>query len=255
MGGALLMGWLDAEDVNVDITVVEPEPHKSITSLPINIVSGPHELENYQADIVVLALKPQVMGQALPAYLPMFHENTVAVSIAAGKTIENIRRIIGLDKKVVRVMPNLPATVGEGATGCIADHSVTNDEKVAVSRLFKAVGEVVWLSDEGLMDALTGVSGSGPAYFFYFVECLTEAGKAAGLSEDEAYVLAAQTLVGAAQMVKTSEMNASQLREQVTSPGGTTAAGLEVMMKDDRLKKMLVEVVEAAKNRGQELSG
>ncbi len=191
-----------------------------------------------------------VLGEVAPHAGPQ----TVVLSIAAGRTIESLARHFAPGTAIIRSMPNLPAEVGVGITAACANAHVTAAQRQHCETLLRAVGEVVWVDDEGLIDAVTAVSGSGPAYVFYLVECLAEAGRAAGLPDEAAAQLARATITGAGELLRRSPLSPAQLRENVTSPGGTTAAGLSVLMGNPGLKEMMIETVAAATRRSRELS-
>jgi pyrroline-5-carboxylate reductase len=176
------------------------------------------------------------------------------VSIAAGKTIASFERFLAPGIAVVRAMPNTPAQVGRGVTACVANAATTAAQKAMATELLSAVGEVVWLDREEDMDAVTAVSGSGPAYVFLVAECLAQAGRAAGLSPDLAASLARATVAGAGELLHRSELDAATLRTNVTSPGGTTAAALDVLMAKPGLQDLMTEAVAAAVRRGRELA-
>ncbi len=251
MGGALLQGWLDRGVPAADVMVVEPAaPH-----LPVAVVTGNDAVPaDFTPDIVVLAVKPQVMGQVVPPYRRYAGAATF-LSIAAGKPIAFFQREFGERAAVVRAMPNTPAAVRRGITVACAHPAVTAEARHTCQGLLEAVGDVAWIDDERLMDAVTAVSGSGPAYVFLLAECLAKAGVAAGLPDELATVLARATVCGAGELMRQSSEPADVLRRNVTSPGGTTAAALEVLMSPSALQPLLTEAVAAATRRGRELAG
>jgi len=204
------------------------------------------------ADVVVLAVKPQVIDPVLKSIRPVLDGNAVVVSIAAGVPIATIARALGESRAIVRVMPNTPALYGEGASGFCASAACGASDKAAVEQIFGAVGKVFEIEDEALMDVVTAVSGSGPAYFFALAEALAEAGRNAGLDPSVAEQLSAQTAAGAGAMLAVGDAHAAELRHRVTSPGGTTAAALERFEKQD-FRGMVADAVEAAIRRGREL--
>lgn len=258
MGGAMLEGWLDQGMAATDVTIVEPNPDiaKDFTDrLGVNAVTGADQLDGaYTPDVVVLAVKPQMMDAVLPDYARFAAGGAVYLSIAAGKTIAAFEAVLGQDAAIVRAMPNTPAAVGRGMTvGCPNAH-VTDAQAATCRELLSAVGEVEWVTDEALMDAVTALSGSGPAYIFHMVEAMAHAGRMAGLRPEMAEKLARQTVAGAGELLHTSKLSAETLRENVTSPGGTTTAALEVLMREGGLKDLMADAVAAAANRSRELA-
>ncbi len=194
------------------------------------------------------------MEQVFPPLAKLAGPGTVVLSIAAGKSIASFEKHLAPGSAVVRAMPNTPAAIGRGITGAVANAAVTPAQKDACDALLSAVGEVVWVADERLIDAVTAVSGSGPAYVFYLAECLAEAGCAAGLPADLAMQLARATVTGAGELMHRSDVPAATLRQNVTSPGGTTAAALGVLMRGESgLAALMREAVLAAEKRGREL--
>lgn len=206
------------------------------------------------ADVVVLAVKPQVLDRVLDPIRDALADNAVVVSVAAGIPVKRIQAGLGGPRPVVRAMPNTPALLGAGATGIYASPECSDEQRAAVRAAFDAVGVVVEIDQESLIDAVTAVSGSGPAYFFAMAEALAEAGHAAGLSAEAARTLADRTAAGAGAMLAEGTADAATLRERVTSPGGTTAAALESLA-GDGLKRIVGRAVDAAVRRGRELGG
>ncbi|WP_172201333.1 pyrroline-5-carboxylate reductase [Niveibacterium sp. COAC-50] len=202
-------------------------------------------------DVLVLAVKPQSMRKALAPIAGQLTTQLV-LSIAAGIRVDALVRWLGGYRRIVRAMPNTPALVGAGAAGLFADTSVTADERDAAARILGAVGSVAWLNSEPQVDAVTALSGSGPAYVFYFIEALIEGGEAIGLSREVARALAIDTVLGAAKLAAASEDDAATLRARVTSKGGTTAAALASMEQDD-FKGLIARALAAADARGREL--
>jgi pyrroline-5-carboxylate reductase len=200
----------------------------------------------------VIAVKPQVIREVVAGY-KRFAGKATFLSIAAGTGIATFTEILGAGTAVMRCMPNTPAAIGKGMMVVFSNADVAEKTKVFVGDLLSASGEVATINDEGLMDAVTAVSGSGPAYIFHFIECLTAAAEKAGLPAETAKLLAMQTVYGAASLAAASREDPAVLRKQVTSPNGTTAAALGVLMGDDRLKKLLADAVEAARARSVEL--
>jgi pyrroline-5-carboxylate reductase len=251
MGGALLAGWKKRPNAEI-IAVIEPmavatpkgvKRYGAITALP----------KNFSPAVVVFAVKPQSLADALPAYL-RYADKAVFLSIAAGKTLRFFARQLGNDAAVVRTMPNTPAAIGRGITVACANGGVTAAQKKLCGRLLKAAGEVAWIDDEALLDPVTAVSGSGPAYVFLLIEALAEAGIAAGLPRDLALRLARATVAGSGELARQSSDEASQLRKNVTSPGGTTEAALKVLMADNGLEALMRRAIAAATARSRELA-
>ena len=260
MGGAMLSGWLERNVDPAGIHIVEPS--EDLAEMvrrdhDLDVVSQPSELaSDLSPDVVVFAVKPQVMDNVVPAYARFKAPGTVFLSIAAGKTIDYFQSHLGEDAAIVRSMPNTPAAVGRGATVACPNRNVQPEQIRLCQELLEAVGSCNWVDDEGLMDAVTAVSGSGPAYVFNLVESLAQAGVEAGLSEELAGRLARLTVAGAGELLHRSTEEASTLRQNVTSPGGTTAAALEVLMDEgDGLQPLLTKAVGAAARRSKELAG
>ena len=258
MGGALLAGWLDQGLDASDVTVVEPHPETASALRRrhgVTVVDTADAIDAaVRPDVVVFAVKPQVVGAVVPAYTRFLGTGPVFLSIAAGKTIATFEHALGHDAAVVRAMPNTPAAVGRGITVACANGRTTAGQRALCSRLLEAVGVVAWVEDEALIDAVTAVSGSGPAYVFLLVECLAMAGMDAGLPADLAERLARATVAGAGELLHRSDEPAETLRRNVTSPGGTTAAALEVLMGSRGLRPLMTAAVEAARKRSRELA-
>lgn len=253
MGRAMLAGWL-AKSPDLEAHVVEPsdELRARAADLGARPVAAAGDLPRGLApDLIVLALKPQVMPKVLPDYARF--EGAAFVSIAAGTTVATMRAGLGADAPVIRCMPNTPAAIGAGMMVCYATDGVTETVRALTSTLLKASGDVAWIDDEGLMDAVTAVSGSGPAYVFHLIETMAAAGAKAGLPEALSARLATQTVMGAGRLAAESGTPPGTLREQVTSPGGTTAAALAVLMEEGGLQSLMTRAVEAARARGEEL--
>ena len=262
MGRAMLAGRLAARP-GLKALAVEPAEalRTEAEALGASVFAGPAELpEDLAPDLVVLAVKPQVMPTVLPDYARF--SSATFVSIAAGTTVTTLKAGLGAGAPVIRCMPNTPAAIGAGMMVCCATEEVSEAAKALASELLAASGEVAWIDGEGLMDAVTAVSGSGPAYVFHLIEALAEAGEvecmgaagvAAGLPEELSAKLALQTVMGAGRLAAESGVEPGVLRQQVTSPGGTTAAALGVLMADDAMRKLFAEAVEAARARGEEL--
>jgi pyrroline-5-carboxylate reductase len=250
MGTALLTGWLAAGVPAASVWVIEPNPTDWLKGLGVHLNEGVPEAPA----VALLAVKPQMMGAALPALQALGNGRTLFVSIAAGTSIATFAEALGARTPIVRTMPNTPAMVGRGITGiCANDYA--GPEGLALARaLMSAVGEVVELEGEHQIDAVTGVSGSGPAYVFHLIEAMASAGVAEGLAPDVAMQLARATVCGAGELAYQSQEPASQLRINVTSPGGTTAAALTVLMDEATgFAPLLKRAVKAAADRGREL--
>lgn len=256
MGSALLSGWLAAGLDPAGTTVIDPAPSPGIVALCEGRGIALNPPRPPVSEALVLAVKPQGLEAAAPALAPLLGPGTLLVSILAGKTIADLRRRLPGARAIVRAMPNLPASIGRGATGAVASVEVDAARRAAADALLAAAGLVEWLDDEGLIDALTAVSGSGPAYVFLLVETLARAGIEAGLPPDTAGRLARATVVGAGALLEADPAEAEELRKAVTSPGGTTAAALAVLMRDEHgLAPLMREAVAAAAARAAELAG
>ena len=258
MGEALLAGWLGQGVPRDAVLVVEPtaERREALTATHgvATFADAAALPRGRKPAALMLAVKPQMMDAALPAYAPLVGADTLVLSIAAGKPIALFERVFGADRAVVRAMPNTPAAVGRGVTVLCANAAAGPDARALAERLMAAVGEVHWVDDEDLMHAVTAVSGSGPAYVFHVIEALAAAGVRQGLPEELAMRLARATVVGAGELAFQAPDSAARLRMNVTSPGGTTAAALEVLMAPDGLGPLLERAVEAAARRSRELA-
>jgi pyrroline-5-carboxylate reductase len=255
MGGALLEGWLRFGLDPKAVAVLEPQPAPPIAALEqrgARINPGIGTLTDI--DAIVVAVKPQIAGQALPPLATMIGPSTVVVSIMAGRTLRSITDSLTRPCAVVRAMPNTPAAIGRGITVAVAQNA-DDAQRTLAYRLLSATGKVEWVNDEALMDAVTAVSGSGPAYVFLLAEALAEAGVAAGLPPLLAATLARETVAGSGELLHRETHDAATLRENVTSPGGTTAAALEVLMGKDGLESLMRKAVAAATKRSRELAG
>jgi pyrroline-5-carboxylate reductase len=253
MGGAMLAGWLarglDAKHVGV----IEPHPSDDITALMTKGVRlNPSAKDFGVAATLVVALKPQTFREAGAMLKSFAGSATLVVSIMAGTTIASLEEVCG--GSVVRAMPNTPAAIGRGITVAVAANNVSADQRAVADALLRATGSVEWVDDEKLMDAVTAVSGSGPAYIFLLAEELARAGVAAGLPPELATKLARETVAGSGELLHRSELASATLRQNVTSPGGTTAAALEVLMGPDGLQSLLTRAVAAATRRSKELA-
>jgi pyrroline-5-carboxylate reductase len=258
MGGAMLSGWLAQGLGARHLAVIEPHPSEEIRELLAGGVRlNPSAKEAGNIAAFVVALKPQAFREAGPALKPYVDATTLVVSIMAGMTIGSVAEVLtgkDLGGHVVRAMPNTPAAIGRGITVAVAAKHVSQAQRETADGLLRATGSVEWVTDEGLMDAVTAVSGSGPAYIFLLAEELARAGIAAGLPERLATKLARETVAGSGELLRRSELSAEVLRQNVTSPGGTTAAALAVLMGQDGLKSLLTRAVAAATKRSKELA-
>jgi pyrroline-5-carboxylate reductase len=258
MGGAMLRGWLQ-RGIRADaVTVVEPnrEVLADLAGQGVRLFADSTGLPaGLTPDVVVLAVKPQMMDAVVSAQARFVRPETVFLSIAAGRTIGYFEEKLGAAAAIVRSMPNTPAAVGRGITVACANRNVTADQRQRCEDLLAAVGEVAWVADEALLDAVTAVSGGGPAYVFLLIECLAEAGVAAGLPADLAMRLARATVAGAGELARLSREPAATLRQNVTSPGGTTLEALKILMAEDGLQPLLTKAIAAATRRSRELAG
>jgi pyrroline-5-carboxylate reductase len=254
MGGALLEGWLRLGLDPKTIAILEPQPTPQISALGsrgLQINPSVSSLTDVQA--IVIAVKPQIAAEALPPLASMIGTATVVVSIMAGRTIQSIASALNRSCALVRAMPNTPAAIGRGMTVAVA-HRADDTQRDLAHRLLSATGAVEWIEDEALMDAVTAVSGSGPAYVFLLAETLAQAGIAAGLPPALAATLARETVAGSGELLHRETIEASVLRQNVTSPGGTTAAALEVLMGENGLAALMTAAVAAATRRSRELA-
>lgn len=257
MGGALLDGWLARGIPAKQVTIVEPgEATRAMhAEKGVNLVAEPGALPaGFAPQVLVIAIKPQVFADALPAYAAFAAPSCLVLSIAAGKTIANLAGLLGDQAAIVRAMPNTPAAVGRGISVFCANRAVTEGQKRLAAELLAAVGEVAAVEEEALLDPVTAVSGGGPAYVFLLIECLAKAGEEAGLSAELAMRLARATVCGAGELAHRSPESASQLRENVTSPGGTTLEALKILMAENGLQSLMTRAVEAATKRSRELA-
>jgi pyrroline-5-carboxylate reductase len=253
MGSAMLSGWLAQGLAAKSVVVIEPQPSDDIRALAAGGVRlNPPAKHIGEVAALVIALKPQAFREAGPGLRPYAAPSTLVVSIMAGMTVASIATVCG--GRVVRAMPNTPAAIGRGITVAVAAKDVVDAQREAADALLRATGSVEWVDDEGLMDAVTAVSGSGPAYIFLLAEELARAGVAAGLPEVLATKLARETVSGSGELLHRSELSAATLRQNVTSPGGTTAAALEVLMGADGLQSLMTRAVAAATRRSRELA-
>ncbi len=250
MGGALLNRWLEA-DLPIHFHVItphsQPPKHARVTH-----AARPDEALG-QSNIVLLATKPQIMDEVCPPLNEYIAPDALILSVAAGKGMDRLQSYFHEHQPIIRAMPNTPAMIGKGMTGAYANQYATDEHKNRVTELMKYSGLIEWIDDEDLMDAITAISGAGPAYVFYMIEALTQAGIANGVKPDLAATLARQTIIGAAALAEIhAETSPEILRQNVTSPGGVTEAGLKTLM-DGRFQEILTRTVTNAIARGKEL--
>lgn len=250
MGSAMLAGWLAAGVDPRAVHVIDPHPSDWVRAQGVNLNGDFPD----HPRAVLLAVKPQMMGAALPQVAALAAPRTVFVSVAAGTTLDTLGAALG-QAAIIRAMPNTPAAVGQGITAIIGNAQATDADTTLAQAMLEAIGQVVRLQSEAQMDAVTGVSGSGPAYVFHMIETLAAAGEAEGLPADMAMALAKATVAGAGALAMQADEDPSQLRVNVTSPNGTTQAGLEVLMDDDKgLPPLMRATVHAATERSKELA-
>lgn len=258
MGFALLTGWLGRGAAAANIVVVEPgrAAAQAAVARGVTVAGEASRVDpSFVPRVVVFAVKPQVMNAVVPGFAGYAGGDTVFLSIAAGTPIRFFESGLGAAARIVRAMPNTPAAIGRGMSVLCANAAAGDADRRLCGDLLAAVGEVAWVSDEGLMDAVTAASGSGPAYVFLLIECLASAAVEAGLPRDLAAQLAKATVEGAAELSRQSGEPATKLRENVTSPGGTTEAALKILMAPDGLKPLMTRAVAAAAVRSRELAG
>jgi pyrroline-5-carboxylate reductase len=255
MGLALLKGWLKSGRAPDGIIVVDPKPADELRE--IVRTSGVHVTPEVASDspaaTVVLAVKPQTANTVLSSVNPIVDRDTLVISIMAGVKLSILRSKLPQSRTIVRAMPNLPASVGRGAIVAVSEMAISSVFRSSAKELLEATGTFEWLSDESQMDVVTGLSGSGPGYLFYVIECLAQAGIGLGLNPGTAHRLARSTLEGAGELLHQSVQSPAELRVQVTSTGGTTEAGLRVLM-DGRLQQLITATVRAAATRSSALS-
>jgi pyrroline-5-carboxylate reductase len=256
MGGALLQGWLRLGLDPAKAIIYEPQPSDEIAALAARgIRLNPNSTAAAAAAAMMIAVKPQVAAEVVPAYAALVGRNTVVVSIMAGTTLTALAGLLPAGAAIVRAMPNTPGAIGRGITVAVANAQVTAAQRALADGLLAATGAVEWVTDEALMDAVTAVSGSGPAYVFLLAEALARAGEAAGLPPALAARLARETVAGSGELLHQSPLDAATLRQNVTSPGGTTAAALDVLMSPQGLARLMDQAIAAATRRSRELAG
>lgn len=253
MGGAMLAGW-GRKALDAPVIVIDPAPSDEVRDIAdrMGATLATEAPADTKAGVLIVAVKPQMMDDVLPSLTGLRDDGTTVVSVAAGITIGRLEALLG-PGPVVRTIPNTPSQIGRGVTVAVANPGVDADGRAAATDLLGAIGMVEWVEDEALIDAATAVSGSGPAYVFHMVECLAEAGRQAGLPEDLAMRIARGTVTGAGALLDDSPSDAATLRQNVTSPGGTTAAALDVLMGDQAMQSLFVKAVAAAAKRAREL--
>jgi pyrroline-5-carboxylate reductase len=255
MGGALLEGWIGLGVDPASMTVIEPQPSPQIVALAARGLRLNPGAPSVGADAVVIAVKPQTAPEALAGIGALVAPGAVVISIMAGRTLGFLADALPAGTAIVRAMPNTPAAIGRGITVAVPNAQVTPAQRDLAHRLLAATGTVEWIADEGLMDAVTAVSGSGPAYVFLLAESLARAGEKAGLPAALAASLARATVSGAGELLNRSALDVATLRHNVTSPGGTTAAALDVLMAADGLDPVMERAVAAAAHRSRALAG
>jgi pyrroline-5-carboxylate reductase len=257
MGAALLDGWLARGAAAAEVTVVEPVAETATRFVKLGVTHAP-ALDAMSSDpapaVVVLAVKPQQMDAALAGLAGLAGPKTLFLSIAAGRTLGSFQERLGAAAAIVRAMPNTPAAVGRGMSVLCANRRVGSTQRTLAGSLMAAVGEVAWVEDEALLDPVTAVSGGGPAYVFLLIECLAQAGVEAGLPVELAMRIARATVAGSGELVRLSDLPASTLRENVTSPAGTTLEALKVLMAPDGLQPLLTRAIAEATRRSRELA-
>jgi pyrroline-5-carboxylate reductase len=257
MGYAMLSGWLKGGLEPAQIIVQEPTPPPRAAEIlrehGIEAQAKVGALREPPA-VIVVAVKPQVMDEVFPRVAAYAGDKTVVLSIAAGRTLASFEKYLPPKRAVIRSMPNTPASVGRGITVAVGNAHVTAAQRGMCDALLRSIGEVAWVDEEQLLDAVTAVSGSGPAYVFYLAECMAEAGIKAGLPKELAQKLARWTVAGGGELLHRSDLGADVLRQNVTSPGGTTFAALQVLMAPDGLSKLMDKAVAAATARSRELA-
>ena len=255
MGGAMLDGWI-ARGLNPKkLVVIEPRPAKAVKALTRRGLKLNPQGKAAAASAIVIAVKPQTAPEALPPLAAYVGKTTVVLSIMAGRTLQFLRQSLPPGTAIVRAMPNTPAAIGRGISVAVANARVSARQRKLADALLAAIGQVEWIADEALIDAVTALSGSGPAYVFLLAEAMTKAGIAAGLPVPLAARLARETVAGSGELLQRSGFDAATLRQNVTSPGGTTAAALEVLMGPGGFDELLTRAIAAAANRSRELAG
>jgi len=254
MGGAMLDGWLARGLKPKQITIIDPQPGKAVKVLVGRGIRLNPKGKVTAATAIVIAVKPQTAPEAVPPLAAYVGKTTLVLSIMAGRTVGFLERSLP-GAAIVRAMPNTPAAIGRGISVAIANARISRTQRKLASDLLAAIGKVEWAGDESLMDAVTALSGSGPAYVFLLAEAMASAGIAAGLPPALATRLAQETVAGSGELLHRSSSSAATLRQNVTSPGGTTAAALDVLMGPGGFDELLTRAIAAATRRSRELAG
>ena len=254
MGSAMLEGWIARGLALKRIAIIEPQPHKTVKALTRRGAKL-NPKGKTSAAVIVIAVKPQTAPEAVPPLKRYTGKSTLVLSIMAGRTIVFLEKSLPPGTAIVRAMPNTPAAIGRGITVAVANAKVSARQRKQATDLLAAIGKVEWVSDEKLIDAVTALSGSGPAYVFLLAEAMTKAGIAAGLPAALAARLARETVAGSGELLHRSDLDAATLRQNVTSPGGTTAAALEVLMGPAGFDELLIKAIAAATRRSRQLAG
>ncbi len=259
MGEAMLSGWIERGIPPENVIIVEPNDETARRlrdTYGISTYANPDEIpRNASPGFVIFAVKPQMMDKVAPAYARFTGPETAFLSIAAGKTVAYFENALGQDAVIVRAMPNTPAAVRRGITVAFPNDRVSDAQRTACDNLLQAVGSVEWTDHENTIDAVTALSGGGPAYVFLLTEVMAEAGKQAGLPDALAERLARETVSGAGELMRLSDETPATLRVNVTSPAGTTAEALAILMADDGMQPLMTKAIAAAKKRSEELAG
>lgn len=255
MGGAMLDGWLSRGLEPAKVTVVDPQPSTRVRTLAKRGLTITTSVGRSKTAVIVVAVKPQDAASVMATLKPIARKSTLIVSIMAGRTLGFLQDFAPAGTPVVRAMPNLPAAIGRGITVAVGNRHVASGDRKLATELLEACGVVDWVTDEKLLDAVTAVSGSGPAYVFLLAETLTAAAIAAGLPAALAARLARETIAGSGELLRGSKLDAATLRKNVTSPGGTTAAALDVLMGPGGFETLLETAVAKATRRSRDLAG
>jgi pyrroline-5-carboxylate reductase len=256
MGGAMLEGWLTAGADPRKIVALDPHAAPEMVALLTKhgVKLNPPIADIPPVEVLLVAVKPQVLDDVLPGLRPLMAPKPLVLSVVAGKTISSFAQHLGLDASIIRTIPNTPAAIGRGITAMAANLHVSSAQTALAEKLLQTIGEVVTVEREELIDCVTAVSGSGPAYVFYMTECLAKAGEDLGLPSTLAMQLARATVSGSGELMRVTGTEAETLRKNVTSPNGTTHAALQVLMADEGLKALMARAVKAACDRSRELA-
>jgi len=257
MGTAIVQGWLKNGVDGKSIHIVDPNESMLIglkQDYGVKLYQSPDSLPGLVFDFVMVALKPQQIARFLPSYDAWMNQSTCLISIAAGITTQSLHKIMPKLSTIIRIMPNTPALIQKGVLVAFSEPNLAPSIRSYCQELFSPLGQYYWVESEDQLDAVTAVSGSGPAYLFYFMECFIAAAKHSGLPSELAKELAIHTVLGASYLVESEDNSPTQLRIDVTSPKGTTQAALNVLMHDDALQRLMCDAIQAAKSRSQELA-